>query len=350
MSVAPVPGRPAPLVRRAATRPGARRLLPIGAVAALLGCASGESSPSSGVVADSVRLAPLERAFRLDEASAAAASARHPAIVYTINDSGNEEVLYAFDTTGNAMGRWVMRGTRNRDWEALATGPCATAPEAACVFVGDVGDNALSRPTVLLLQAREPDSLAFGSVGELFSDSLVVRYADGPHNVESLVLAPDGGFLLLPKEVMRRPDGTRRPTLLYRVAPGAWAAGDTAVARLVDSIPIVPGAATRQQVTDAALSRDGRVLAVRTYADVWLFAADSLTGRPLAGVAPVTCNVSALHEPQGEGVGILAVHERRVRLVLTTEGDREPFRFVTCPRPVVARAAGSPTPAAPQSR
>jgi len=302
--------------------------------ASVLGCGPEQAPRGDGIDAKSVRLATLERAFRLDEASAAAVSGRHAGIVYTINDSGNEEVLYAFDTTGNAMGRWVMRKTRNRDWEAVAAAPCTADPAAWCVFIGDVGDNSLSRATVLIYQAREPDSLAFGSVGELYSDSLLVRFPDAPHNIESMVRAADGGFLLLTKEVMRRPDGTRRPTLVFRVPPGAWEAGGVATATLADSIPIVPGAATRQQVTDAALSRDGHVLAVRTYAAVWLFAADSLTGLPRPGVAPVICNVAALREPQGEGVGILAVGDRSVRLVLASEGDKEPFRFVSCPRPL----------------
>jgi hypothetical protein len=326
----------APLGRRLPAARVARRLIAVAFAATLPGCGAGEPSADGGILADSVRLAPLERAFRLDEASAAAVSRRHDGIVYTINDSGNEEVLYAFDTTGNAMGRWVMRRTRNRDWEALAATPCTTDPAASCILVGDVGDNSLSRPTILIYQVREPDSLAFGSVGELHSDSLIVRFADGPHNVESMVRAADGGILLFPKEVMRRSDGTRRPTLVYRVAPGAWATGGEATAVLADSVPIVPGAATRQQVTDAAMSRDGRLLAVRTYSDVWLFAADSLTGLPRPGIAPVTCSVAALREPQGEGVGIVSVGDRSVRLVLTTEGDKEPFRFVSCPRPSAA--------------
>lgn len=308
----------------------------------MLACGIAETREDGGIVADSVRLATLEHAFRLDEASAAAASARHDGIVYTINDSGNEEVLYAFDSTGNAMGRWVVRRIRNRDWEALAVAPCAAGPSASCVFIGDVGDNALSRPSVVIYQVPEPDSLAFGTVGELHADSLMVRFADAPHNIESMVRAPDGSFLLLTKEVMRRPDGSRRPTLVYRVPPTAWGAQAEATAVLVDSVPIVPGAATRQQVTDASLSRDGRLLAVRTYNAVWLFAADSLTGLPVSGIAPVTCNIAALREPQGEGVGIVAVGAQRVRLVLTTEGDKEPFRYVSCPRPGAPASAAAP--------
>lgn len=287
------------------------------------------------VAADSVRLAPVVDAFRLDESSGAAASVQYPGVIYTFNDSGNDPVLYAFDTTGAARGRWVVRKTNNFDWEAAAVGRCAGSRVVApsCIYLGDVGDNDLDRPVVRIYRTPEPTLLAAGGVAERFADSLLVRYEDGPHNVEAMYVAPDGALLLLTKERMRNAGGEARPTLLYRIDPAAWDAEGVTEAKLADSLPIVPRATIGRQVTDASLAIDARTLAVRTYTSVYLFAIDPSTGLPRRDVAHTVCDVRALGEPQGEGVGIVGRRGERARLVLTSERKGEPLRLVTCPAP-----------------
>ncbi len=160
----------------------------------------------------------LAMADDLDENSAAAVSVAHSGIVFTVNDSGNEPELFAFDTTGADRGRWRIVGAINRDWEAVAVGRCAPEREAWCVFIGDVGDNALRRPLVTIYRVAEPVPLAAGERGELRADVLVARYPDGAHNVEAMVVAPDGALQLLTKQLRR--SGGRAPaaTLVYALA------------------------------------------------------------------------------------------------------------------------------------
>lgn len=308
------------------------------AMAGALGCerygvATGRAAGE--VAADSLRLAPLVGAFRLDESSGAAVSVQYPGVIYTFNDSGNDPVLYAFDTTGAARGRWVVRKTNNFDWEAAAVGRCTGSRVVApsCIYLGDVGDNGLDRPVVRIYRTPEPTLLAHGGAAERFADSLFVRYEDGPHNVEAMYVAPDGAILLLTKERIRNAAGAVRPTLLYRVDPAAWDSDAVAEAKLADSLPIVPRATIARQVTDASLAIDARTLAVRTYASVYLFAVDPATGLPRRDVAHTVCDVRALGEPQGEGVGIVGRRGERARLVLTSEREGEPLRLVTCPAP-----------------
>lgn len=288
-----------------------------------------------GVAADSLRLAPVVGAFRLDESSGAAVSVQYPGVIYTFNDSGNDPVLYAFDTTGVARGRWVVRKTNNFDWEAAAVGRCAGTRVVApsCIYLGDVGDNDLDRPVVRVYRTPEPTLLAAGGVAERFADSLLLRYEDGPHNVEAMYVAPDGAIMLLTKERMRNAAGEVRPTLLYRIDPAAWDSEAVFEAKLFDSLPIVPRATSGRQVTDASLAIDARTLAVRTYTGVYLFAVDPASGRPRRDVAHTICDVRALGEPQGEGVGIVGRRGERARLVLTSERKGEPLRLVTCPAP-----------------
>jgi len=302
-----------------------------------MGC--GPSDGRDGVVsgtphADSLRVVRLAMGPMLAENSAAAASVRHPGVLYSLNDSGNDSWLYAFDSTGADRGRLRLLGALNRDWEAAAVGPCANGGGRSCVYVGDVGDNGLERPWVRIYRGVEPESLAEGASVDVSADSITFRYPDRPHNVESMVVAPDGGLLLITKERMLGAANVPRPTLVYRVDPSAWGreAGHVEQAALFDSLPIVPLSSPRRAVTDAALSPDGRYLIVRTYAEVFLFATDSLTGRVRPGAPHTECRVTDIGEAQGEGVGFLGV-ANGARLALTSEGSNEPLRLVTCPLP-----------------
>jgi hypothetical protein len=162
------------------------------------------------------------------------------------------------------------------------------------------------------------------------AERLNVRYPDHPHDVEAIYVAADGSLFLITKR--RLLDASRRPrqALIFRVAASAWRAPGIATAELVDSLPIVPGSAPGRLITDAALSRDGRYLAVRTYTEVFVMAMDSVTQRPAAGVPPTSCAILGLNERQGEGIGWWWDGRR---LVLSSEGRNEPLYVVECPLP-----------------
>jgi hypothetical protein len=161
-------------------------------------------------------------------------------------------------------------------------------------------------------------------------ERLGVRYPDRPHDVEAMYVAHDGSLFLITKRRLLDTFGTPRPALIFRVAASAWGSTGT-TAELVDSLPIVPGSAPGRQISDAALSPDGRFLAVRTYAEVYIFAVDSSTWLPSPATAPTSCAIFHLGEKQGEGIGWW--WDRR-RLLLTSEGQKEPIRLVECPLPV----------------
>lgn len=279
-------------------------------------------------------LATLER-------SAAAVSAVAPDVVYTINDSGHDADLFAFDTTGAHRGRWTIRGARNRDWEALAVGVCGergAARAASCVYVGDVGDNERQRTALEIYRIAEPLGRAGGTRGALQSTVLSVRFPDRAHNVEAMYVAADGAIILITKVSGHLVGVDDERPRLYRIPASAWTdgtsatAGTSAIAALVDSLPEFPGGGRKRMVTDAARSADGRFLAVRTYTWVATFPLDSASGLPRRGVAPALCALDALAERQGEGVGFLGGSGGRV--VLTSEGGEEPLRLATCPVPM----------------
>lgn len=257
----------------------------------------------------------------LDEASGVVVSISEPGVLWSQNDSGNDEYLFAYDTTGRALGRVLVRGVRNRDWEALASGPCA---EGQCLTIGDVGDNLARRDEVELHQLAEPAHTAL-SVPVL--RSLSVRYADGAHDVEAMYAGPDGSLWLVTKRPARGADGAR-PVRLYHVPRSAWEQSRYTAA-VVDSLPVIPErGAEHDWVTDASLSpilADGqRRVVLLSYGAVHVFEADPASGKPGARVARCALPI---REKTAEGVTWLADG----RVLLVTEGTMGALYAGRCP-------------------
>ena len=295
------------------------------------------ATDSMGVIPATAVVIPLQARPELVENSAATLSDTQSGVFFTINDSGNDPLLFAFDSTGADRGVWRVNGAVNRDWEAASVGPCgapaADTTRSSCVYIGDVGDNQGERPMVTIYKVAEPAAQRAGFVGSVTPTALAYRYADGPRDVEAMYVAPNGDTFLISKRELRDEAGRRRPSLVYLVPASAWSSGTAVVATLVDSLPIVPGSAPMRQITDAALSPDRRHLAVRTYAQVYTFATDSTTGRVNHAIPPSVCNVIAFDRWPGEGV---AWFGRSGRLLLTSEGRESPLISIACPLPPAA--------------
>jgi hypothetical protein len=282
---------------------------------------------SMGAVPTSVSSVAI-RTRELPENSAAAMSRTQSGVLFTINDSGNEPVLYAIDTTGEPRGAWRVRGASNVDWESASVGPCGAGGPPACVCVGDTGDNDASHAQRSIYRVVEPRAITGSST--IDAARLDFTYPDGPHDVEAMYVAPSGDTFLITKRPSVGTAGQLRPALVFRLAATAWKADARAVAERVDSLDVVPGSAPLRVVTDAALSPDGRHLAVRTYMQVYVFATDSATGRVDHRVSPSVCNVVSLGEAQGEGI---TWANDDGRLVFTSEGSDSPLVLATCPLP-----------------
>jgi hypothetical protein len=283
---------------------------------------------SMGTALQNVVTVPLRRDRELVENSAAAMSARQPGVLFTINDSGNDALLFAVDTTGADRGVWRVHGATNVDWEAASIGPCgAQQPQgaaSACVYIGDTGENT-GAPSRAIYRIVEPN--ATGGRGQVQAEVLHYTYPDQSHDVEAMYVAPNGDVVLITKRPIQDRARRLRPALVFRVPASAWGTSDRAVAQLVDSLPIVPGSVPFRLITDASLAPDAKHVAVRTYAQVYIFATDSVTGAVNHAIAPTVCDVTSLGEPQGEGV---TWANARGRLVFTSEGRRAPLKLADC--------------------
>ena len=255
----------------------------------------------------------------LRESSGVTRSSTQRGVLFTINDSGNPPEIFAIDSSGRPLGRWLVPGAGNRDWEALASGPC---PAGTCFYIGDIGDNLERRPRIVIYRVRIPGLQVFrgaADTGPLNLDSALVRYPDGAHDAEAMWVGDAGDVLIVSKG---RNGGVR----LYRVPASAFGRAQPVTAVLVQPVPIESSWFFGRLVTDAARSPDGRRVALRTYSEIYLF--PLLNGGRLAEPA-IVCNIAGL-EPQGEGI-VWLDHRR---LLLTSEaptGTRAgPIHIVTC--------------------
>ena len=295
------------------------------------------AADSMGAVPDAYRIEVRTRTG-LVENSGAAMSAAQPGVWFTINDSGNDAVLFALDTSGADRGAWRITGVRNRDWEALALGTCTGGDsqgggegQPRCLFIGEIGDNDARHSSVRIYRVREPAAEQRGYTGELAATALSFVYEGGPRDVEAMYAGPDGTLFLIAKRALEDANGRLRPALVFALQPSSWrVSGSPATAALVDSLPVIPGSALGRQITDAARSPDGGTVAIRTYTQLYIFRADAATGRIATNVPPTICSIAGLEERQGEG---LTWFGDDGAWMLTSEGVNEPLHVVACPAP-----------------
>ncbi|MDT0403325.1 TolB-like translocation protein [Streptomyces edwardsiae] len=180
---------------------------------------------------------------RITESSGLAASRLHPGVYWTHNDSDDGPYLYAVDSaTGETVARLTLTGIGTpRDVEAISIGP------GNKIFVGDIGDNLGGTwPYVWIYELPEPKKLEDATVR---ATQYVVKYSDGPRDAESMIVHPKTGRVYL---IDKNEDGGH----LYE-GPAELSASGGNVFRPVAPIGL--------WATDAALSPDGRQLAVRGY-------------------------------------------------------------------------------------
>jgi hypothetical protein len=198
------------------------------------------------------------------------------------------------------------------------------------VYIGETGDNTARRSTRVIYRVGEPAAgRARPATDTLRAEALVFRYSDGPRDVEALYVGGNGDMFLISKRSSRSQSGQSRPAGLYHIPAAAWGTGTVATASLVDSLPIVPGVTFGRQITDAALAPDHRHVAVRTYAEVFVFRADSATARIVPTIPPAVCDVKPFGDV-GEGI---AWADASGAFVLTNEGRHAPIHRVRCPLP-----------------
>lgn len=128
----------------------------------------------------------------INEASGIAASWRNPGILWTHNDSGDRNRLFALDSTGSHRGVFILSGARNRDWEDIAVGPGPVKGQS-CIYIADIGDNKSKHYTKYIYRVAEPEVKSAARSGTTVLGSVATfafQYPDGNRDAEALLVDP----------------------------------------------------------------------------------------------------------------------------------------------------------------
>lgn len=302
--------------------------MPVGIAALVVGIAALGAPATTAVAAsaDEPRVVCRFSDERLVEISGITWSRAHPGVYWVHNDSSRGPYLYAVDgTTCRTLARIRVAGIGARDLEAVATG--ADPQGRPVLWLGDIGDNRDSWPSVRLHAIREPQRLVDQQVS---ATTYRFTYADIPHNAEGLLAAPD------------RPD--------------VWVVTKQLAAGSVWKVPLSTSTVTRARVvgdvggiaTDAAMSRSGTRFVIRDYVKAFLYDGP-VTARTLASPTPVALPF----EVQGEAItwapddaALLVAGERDTalwRVPLPSSATPSASASASAPDPSVSSTAGTPT-------
>lgn len=268
---------------------------------------------------------------RLAEASGLVAE---PGGTYAVvNDSGNASTVYVLDDRCAVIGEREVP-EQGRDVEDLARGADGT------LWIADIGDNGRRRSSVAVLR------LAPGG------DETVSRFAypDGAHDAESLLVPGDDRPVIVTKDL-----SGRSGVYVAEQAPGGSGDSDEPRPLRRAAEVVVPGEAITSvgsgTYTGGAISADGRVVALRTYTDAWLYRAPGGTATAedvVTALASPPVRVPLSGEVQGEALAfapdgtLLATGE-------TPSGER-PAPLLAVPNATTlateapAASAGAPAP------
>ena len=224
------------------------RLAAVLAAALLLGHGAGASAQEVEGAEVAVRLEDP----RILESSGLALSRRHEAVLWTHNDSDDGPRLYAVGPDGRTLATLTLGGAEARDWEGMAAGRDDRGRPA--LFVGDIGDNNGVWPEIAVYQVTEPATLRDATTPAV---RYRLRYADGPHDAEALLVDPRSNRLYVASK-------DAAGGSLYR-APARLRTDQVNVLRRVARVPPV--------VTDGAFLPDGRGFVLRDYQGAFLYRA-----------------------------------------------------------------------------
>jgi hypothetical protein len=246
----------------------------------------------------------------ITESSGLAPSLRHRGVLWTLNDSGGQPVLFGVGADGRTVARLRVRHMVNQDWEAVAT--TRDRSGRPVILIADTGNNAADRDSVQVVVVPEPARLRDATVRPAVVVHL--RYPPGPvPDTEALLADPRDGRLVLvtkgiaggvgyavPSGVWPGPVPTTGVPGTSGVRSRSGSAPERTPTRWADLVRLTRVGLSA--VTDGTMLADGRVV-LRSYS--WLVVLPPVrewTGR---AVAPVLTSVSLPNQQQGESLTVV---------------------------------------------
>ncbi len=239
-------------------------------------------------------------------------------MLWSHND-GADTGLFAVGTDGADLGVHPVSIDGARDIEDIAI---VSGPTGDEILLADIGDNGANRASIRIYRIPEPDPAAVATITDI--DVLEFVYPDRPHNAEVLLVDEDARRIVIVTKEQQPVDGVPPefgPTAESLVFEGPIDGhGDGPV--VLDAIGTVDTYLLETRTvaetphpftllgfggvpTGGDVAPDGRLIALRTYETIWVWARPSgrSVGETLASEPP--CQARVPREPQGEAVAFL---------------------------------------------
>ena len=226
---------------------------------------------------------PAEELARIDrpelaELSGIARSLNQSGVYWVHNDSGDTARIFAIDAQGQLLGEVNLAGVEARDCEDIDT---FRFGGRNWILLADIGDNDAVRNDLRFYFFPEPELAELSPERPLTitpTHTWQVAYVDGARDCEGVTVSEKTGEILL---ISKRTEPPVLYTLPFTAGPATAAA--VHIAQPVTPLPgiepptsaerAIPGrlGQFRAQVTAFDLSDDGRMLAVLTYGNIWVY-------------------------------------------------------------------------------
>jgi hypothetical protein len=248
------------------------------------------------------------------ELSGIAASRRSRGVLWTHNDSGDTERVFAISTRARYLGTYRVRSEYQEDWEDIAVGP-GPVRGVSYLYIGSIGGNGGRRVTYVY-RAREPSVAAqtprTGSLRHVVK--LRMRYPGGAsYNAETLLVNPRNHAIFV---LTKSSSGLTR---VFRYPAARQNRRSTYTLQLVRVLQL-PGPATAGDI-----SPDGRKILIKGYGYTYLWHRSPRSSIASA-LAREPCRVA---NGPGEAIGFAAGSKSYFTVA---EGRDQPlYRFVRLP-------------------
>jgi hypothetical protein len=245
-----------------------------------------------------------------NELSGLVRSRSQPGLLWSHDDSGAGPVLFGLRADGRVAARPAVSGAQAVDWEDIAAGPAADG--RPLLYIGDIGDNASRRASIDVYRVPEP---RLGDAATAPAARLQLRYPDGAHDAEALLVDPLRGDLVIVTKAL----GAARA---YRTS-ARLPAGAQATLRRGPALSL-------SLVTAGDVSSDGRIVVLRGYdrLAVWARRGRERLTTTLRR-APCLSPTSLAGEGQGEAI---ALDRRGASFATVAEGSPAVLRRYTVSR------------------
>ena len=198
----------------------------------------------------------------INESSGLVASRTTPGVYWTHNDSGDGPFLYAIRTDGEYFGVWRVTGAEAIDWEDISIGPGPVRGKSY-LYIGDIGDNSSARKEIVVYRVLEPkptlaDQHSSKSKPRITenAEAIRLRYPDGTHDAEALLVDPkSGNIYVVTKVALQNP-------IVYEATAGTNSPQPITMKSLGElKVPSLFGGI----ITGGSVSPDGKRIALCDY-------------------------------------------------------------------------------------